>query len=108
MLELGHASIDDDLLLGGHVSENITLNTTKEERAEDLVQLANGVVLALLEKDLLLVRTALVLLANVTESEPGLENREIVEDGRIDEIKERPKLIEIVLDRGARQKEAVG
>mmetsp|Transcript_29792 Transcript_29792/g.86850 ORF Transcript_29792/g.86850 Transcript_29792/m.86850 type:complete len:901 (-) Transcript_29792:738-3440(-) len=108
VLELGHASVDHNLLLGGHVGQDVALDTTKEEGTEDLVQLGNGVVLALLEDDLILLGTALVLLTNVTEAEPGLEDREIVEDGRVDEVEEGPQLVKIVLDRGSRQQKAVG
>ena len=45
---------------------------------------------------------------HVRHVEPGLEDSEIVKDFAHDEVEKRPKLVQVVLKRRARQEQLVG
>lgn len=91
-MQLRHTSVNNDLLLGRQVREDVLLDPPQEEWPQDLVKLSDGLVLSLFLKDVFLGRGALALLSDVAKAEPALEDVKVVEDLWVDEVQETPEL----------------
>ena len=85
-LELRHACIDNHLLLRGHVSQHLLLNTSQQERSRNFMQLfvtvwfwrSSSIILSACS------RCPMSLFANVTETKPWLKDAgQIIKDGWI-------------------------
>ena len=64
------------------------------------MQLGNNFVIRLLLHDFVFLRA---FLANIAESEPALEDLQVVKNLRVHEVQERPELIQCILDRRTRK-----
>ncbi|KAI3476655.1 hypothetical protein L1887_61750 [Cichorium endivia] len=104
LLELGERRIEEILLLGRQVGLDVCLEPTQEERLEDLVELGDDLGGVFLRED----AVGALVVVNVGKVEPGLERGEVVKDVGQDKVEERPEFGEVVVERGAREDEAVG
>lgn len=92
-LKLTHTSIHDNLLLRWHIRQDILFDTSQQERPQNFMQLGHGLILPLLQKNILLGCGTLPLLTNVFESEPRLEDGQIIKDGWVDKVEQTPQFL---------------
>ena len=92
LLPVAHVALDDLRHLVGQLALDLGLFAAEEERADHLVQAVDD------EEALLLRERHVVLLALEGRGEPLVEGPGALEDGGQDEVEERPKLVQVVLD----------
>src|SRR5699024_8806804 len=89
-LHVGHAQVQVDLLLGQKTLFDVTLDSAKQEWAENAVQLLdNGVLVAVLA------------------GEPLIKSLRVAENIGQQEVEERPKFVEVVLQGRSGNQQAV-